>query len=531
MADTIDIALEVTNSTQAQAAIDKTAKSVDGLGASASRVAPAVANAGKAMDQKAANAAKLSAVVGGLSPIIGRASVETAKLTSVFSTAGATVGGLTSVIGGPFGLAMGAAVAAAGLLVTAFSEAESQADKTAKGIASTTQSLEEFIAAAGRAQQASQLQARVGRNEGSLVETEGALSKAKSDLAAVNDAAMQISRAQGFTREVQAVQLTALTRQRMELEESVRRLTATAESKRAIADAEGAFRDALDEAEGNAETNAVKRHKAERARAAMSADDMERELANVVKITDARVAAADAEERRMQRIRAAGVFSQSVNRSQADLMNEASVGRVTGSSSPSAANANGGVQSDEFFSRIQRDSAAFSSDDADVKAKAHEDAANRIKGAYSDAYGVVANAGLQAFAAVIAGQDVAVGALLSGVGQQLAAQGLTHAFEGAARSVASFGVDPSGPALIGIGAAEIAAGAGLGAIGNAATPSASAGASGGPPKPADQMGGSGGDGSSHTTIILNNLVPDAYAGERVREALTRDRHKRGRAAA
>lgn len=76
-----------------------------------------------------------------------------------------------------------------------------------------------------------------------------------------------------------------------------------------------------------------------------------------------------------------------------------------------------------------------------------------------------------AFAAMAAGQKVAFAEVLSGIGQQLVASGTGHVFEGIFQSLM---LNPLGPEMVAIGTAEAAFGAGLAAAGGAANRGAGA---------------------------------------------------------
>ncbi len=498
----INIPIQVTGFEEASSELTQLAKRITDLEKATGSAKPKIADAGKAMDQKAVNAAKLSTVMGSLSPIVGRVSTETAKLTQVFSTAGSTVTGLTSVVGGPFGLALGAAVAATGLLVTAMGEAEAAADRERDAIEKATLSLDDYIEAAAKARQADDLRRATETNRGNVDQQQGKINQREADLNALRERRGQIeqflARAEAANNPILATRIQAAREQLQATNDNIAATQAALDGAR-----QGLIFAQQEEQEKEAiEGKVAARHEAARARA--------KELREWTSAQQGMFEAA-----MLEGTGGRGPVPTSFDpdaRSIDSLMRDATGGST----------ANDNAVSDDALDAFV--------DNEVAKAQAAEAAAARISSAYDSAFGVVADAGVNAFAAIVTGQDVAVGALLAGVGQQLAAQGLKHVFEGGARSIASFGTDPSGPALIGIGGAEIAAGAAMGAVGNAMSAPSSSGSSG-PQKPVDQMQSGNEGGGQNVTIIQNNVVPDAYAGERIRDALRRDGYRRGKVAA
>ena len=132
------------------------------------------------------------------------------------------------------------------------------------------------------------------------------------------------------------------------------------------------------------------------------------------------------------------------------------------------------------------------------------------------AFQIVGQAGIDAFAALAKGQKVSLAEVLSGIGDTMVAEGSRWLFTGLART---FLGDPSGPGLVGIGAAEIAAGVALGAA-----TSSSAGAAGGggssavEPTRIRQPGDAG--GTTVVSVSMPTVIrPTFEDGRNVRRAL------------
>lgn len=122
------------------------------------------------------------------------------------------------------------------------------------------------------------------------------------------------------------------------------------------------------------------------------------------------------------------------------------------------------------------------------------------------------------------GQKFTVRELLSGVGDEMVAGGTKWVMEGTGRLIASYGTDPSGWGLIGLGTAEVGFGLGLGA---ATRPGGAGSAGGGRQRPMSPLGSGGGGGSGepqHITINMPTVVsPGPQDGVRVQQALDEGR--------
>jgi len=514
VADTIDIALEVTGATQTQQALDRTAKAVDSVTMASGKAAPALKGAGSAIDQTSQNSAKLSTFMGSLSPIIGRVSGEAAKMTQVFSTAGSTITGLSSVVGGPLGLALGGAVAATGLLVTAMSEAEEAAAKEREEVEKTTKSLDDYIAAASKARAADELRRRLQTGTGSADEQAGLISQRQAEL---NETLQRRAQIEEHLARLEASSSPALaSRIRFAREQLQATNDNISAAQRSLESAQRGlvFAKQRDAEEEYLHSNENKRADTKHANTNRAIEDQRRLQAELDKWLESTAGRADfslGEEGdpslSLQRATNAGNFNSLFARPQQDVMSAASVNLGNTVSESSKNMADSGVES----------------------AKVYSDA-------WQNAFGMVSQSAAQAFSDMAAGKDVHLESNLQGIGTQAIAKGTLDVFEGTSRLIASWGTDQSGTALIATGGAEIAFGAGLaGAAGAAGGGGASGrggptGVIGGPPKPGDQMQGGSQQGGDHVTIVLNNLVPDAYAGERVNDALRRDQYRRGRAA-
>lgn len=125
-----------------------------------------------------------------------------------------------------------------------------------------------------------------------------------------------------------------------------------------------------------------------------------------------------------------------------------------------------------------------------------------------DAMESFAAGGIGALQSLAKGQKVSTALILAGIGDQMVSLGTMTVFKGLGRAIESYGVDPSAYALMGLGAAEIAAGVGIGAAVRGATPSASAGG-GGPSKVYLTQNS---DGTYRQSAIEPTANPSASAG-------------------
>jgi hypothetical protein len=179
------------------------------------------------------------------------------------------------------------------------------------------------------------------------------------------------------------------------------------------------------------------------------------------------------------------------------------------------------LEGDSLAARMAFDTVAMNHKMENLdKLKAHEfknlkDNVKQYEGMYNDigqlaqgSMSTLINVSQDYFKAKIEGaehaEEMAAAAFLSGVGEQLVGLGTKNIFEGASLLAMSFGVDPRGYAMLGIGTAAIAAGVGMGA-GSAAISHQAAGGTVGKPledkkaakdRGASPRSGSGGGGGS-----------------------------------
>lgn len=144
----------------------------------------------------------------------------------------------------------------------------------------------------------------------------------------------------------------------------------------------------------------------------------------------------------------------------------------------------------------------------------------RYQGVAIDAAQSLERVSISGMQKIAKGQKFTVRELLSGIGDEMVAGGTKWIMEGTGRLIASYGTDPSGWGLIGLGSAEVGFGLGLGAATRAGSPGGSAG---GRQRPMSPMGGGGGGGPSepqHITINMPTVVsPGPQDGVRVQQAL------------
>jgi hypothetical protein len=503
----IEIPVVVTGEEAAQQALNQTAGAVTKVGTAARGIVDPLKQAEAAAAKKAQTAGKLSSVVGTLSPVIGRVSGDAAKLTQVFSTAGATITGLTSVIGGPFGIAIGAAVAATGLLITSMNEAEAAAKAEADAVAGATISLDDYIASAERAIDVRKRDALIASGGGSVGQQQGALDAKQAELDAANrqaDAARarvaQLQRAGvagGRAGGEAEDTLRAIEARRGALEEETRAL-------RGLVDVAKAREELENSAPPPAEIQA--RHERAVSNSDEIHDRLEREAIALAKIRK------EADEAYQALLRAGGA-------------DKAGPG-IFDKASNLPKNDNGG----EFKGGRDADAVAAEQfqKDQEANARAAEESAARIEDAYTGAGLIVEDAFAAAFSAIVTGQDVAVAAVLKGIGQTLVADGIQNGLKGVARGFSSYGFDATAYGLIEVGALEVAAGIGFGAAGSAV--SGGGGSSGPPSQPTSPRDNANENTSGQQTIVVNynsTFAPNAQDGRRVTKSLRKLQYAQG----
>lgn len=129
-----------------------------------------------------------------------------------------------------------------------------------------------------------------------------------------------------------------------------------------------------------------------------------------------------------------------------------------------------------------------------------------------DAFRSIGTVGVSALQSIAKGQKVTMKQVIGSIGDELVAKGVVWGFEGAAKLASSYGTDPAGWELVGLGAAATAAGIAMGAVGASGSNSSGSGARERPAEPT--MSDRRVAGAGHTTINVNqqNLVGDARSG-------------------
>ena len=139
---------------------------------------------------------------------------------------------------------------------------------------------------------------------------------------------------------------------------------------------------------------------------------------------------------------------------------------------------------------------------------------------------MLAGVSIKAFQEIAKGHKVQIGQVLEGLGDQIVAMGQGYIFKGIAESIL---LNPQGPALIGVGTAAVAFGAGLGAAGAHGAGGSSAGGGAGKesnPFTPGPRGNSNPYGPQENTqpqvinvYLPSVLTPTAEDGLRIRQAL------------
>lgn len=501
MADTeqpIEIPINVTGEEQAQQALNQTAAATTKLGQAAKSAAPPLMSAAEAGRKKAEVMAKLSSVTGSLSPIVGRMSAETAKLTQVFSTAGSTIGAMTSVVGGPLGIAIGAAVAATGLFVTAMQEQEEQARKTKEENDKLVMSLKDYIAEAEKARVADQTRRRLETNRGSVDEQQGKINKLTADG-------------------------NALRQRRAEIESHLARLEAS--SNPALATRIAFTREQLQATDDN--IDATNRSIDAANQGLIFAKQEESERGEIEKKANERHENARARQKEVREWTAAqqGMF-------------DAAMSEGTGGSSLA-----GGVSAnstDDMMALAGVTDADITAgidmfiDAEDAKAKAAEEAAHRYDNAWMGALSTVTSGASASVAALMEGDAQRALSAIAGIGTSLAAQGVSHMLQGTAELALG---NPGAVVAIQTGAVELATGLAWGGVmGGFSGGVGGGGSSGGGAQasaPRDTYsGGSNDNGGGEETIVvnINSMLPDHRAGAAAVDAIRAYGWKRGKAA-
>jgi hypothetical protein len=135
------------------------------------------------------------------------------------------------------------------------------------------------------------------------------------------------------------------------------------------------------------------------------------------------------------------------------------------------------------------------------------------------------------FTAIAEGEDVAMAAVLKKIGHDLVADGMMNLLKGAGMLLT---LNPAGAALMGVGAAEVAAGVGLGAAAGGGASEGSAAAAAPVQRPERDSGGqqSGSRGDGGTVIInYNTPVPNEQIGRQQDTAKRAAERRFGRMAA
>lgn len=441
---------------------------------------------------QAASVGKVGNAINGLTPLLGSMASSSSVAARSVGALGQGMTALVSVMAGGPGALFGGAIAVTGLLVTAYQALKGGAEEAAQGIDTTTRSLDDYIQAAQKAAQQQALLDRLRSNTASTEETQGALDKARADLAATRAARQQMSEAgraavgAAGPQDARTVALSFAAQQRQlaererELEATTSRLSSVLESRRGIAEGEQAFAEAmLDAEDAGLIRDGASRAKPARRERDRGAEELDRFL----------------EERR------AGLDE--------SLYDDY-------------------VPDEDHSEKVQ----AFA-DIVDEAAARQRDAAASVQDAWTQTYGAIQGAAGDMMGDIITGEKLLLDQRLKQLGGGLVAQGTQHTLQGLGYSIASAGIDPRGPAMMGLGAKEMAIGAAMGAAGAAMASGGGGGVSsggGGRVEPVPDRGRGSDAPGNVTNINVNEHIPDARTGARVAEALRAAEYKRGHAA-
>ena len=117
----------------------------------------------------------VGSAVGNIGTILAQANPEVSRFAAVIGTASSAIGGMTTALGGVGGLIAGGLIGALGLVITRMLQTRKETEALSKATQGATKSLNDFIAAAAKAQSARSLQSRLALGVASDLEFQGAL--------------------------------------------------------------------------------------------------------------------------------------------------------------------------------------------------------------------------------------------------------------------------------------------------------------------------------------------------------------------
>ncbi len=416
---------------------------------------------------------------------------QVAALATAMGRAGGAMSGVTSVLGGPWGIAVGVAVAATGLLTSAFSEAKEKSDELYK---STVKTMEAMRAAQQeRITGASSFFSDVRAGKGEF-----------SDLTAqqIDDRIMATKAEIDFGSNMPGGRMSAgdLEGRRDEL----RRLQ-EAKGAASLLATGTSLSDLPTGGDGSAGVSVGGAKK----KGPTLADRRQSDLARA----DAEMAASQA------RMRALDGFSAQLN-APPEVSVEARVAKEDAGKAELAADieAKKKATDEEFKAREEASARATEAEirDNERRAESSKKTADVMRQASAEAFGMMGAASSKVLQSIAKGEKIKGKQILAGIGDEMIAKGTGYMFEGLFRLISSYGIDQSGTAMIGVGAGAVAFGMGLGA---ATRGGAGAGKGGGSSRTASPtIAPSKSTGSQYAqplTVNVYALEPSAAVGERI----------------
>lgn len=486
----IVIPISVKGSKEAAAAIGESANALQefaakakSAGSSANVFAKAAGAQSSANLANALSISKMSSAVGALTPLIGRASQTFAEFTQIGTVAGGTIRTMTSLIGGPLGLAFGVATAAGGAFVTMLNNQKEQARLATDQVESLTLALDDYINLARKKREDEERARSIVTGEASVDVLSGANNQL---LAERNKLVRQGNEALEHYRKLQSAGLADSTRGQAALQQ----LNYLRDNVRAL----------------DAQVRATSSHIAAKA---------------------AQVAPSEGGGGRGGRGGRGGgggpresSLDALMQRDPRDTSFLGNVGSLDlgDNESLDPQMTMTGLGKSEGSSKGQRAFAKASN----AAARSMEADARRVQDAWGDAGSAISDTMQGVFADMVMGGEVSTAAVMKSLGTELVGLGTKNLFEGAAMAIMG---NPAGASLAAIGAAEVAAGAGMGA---AAKSMGGGGGGAARPSPGMNDGGGSGRGERGPTIInVHALNPTAETGRAIERSVRNASRKRG----
>lgn len=460
-----------------RSSLDKLAEVTHKHANAAQATAQATQGAALASGAMASSVQRLLPTFSVLGASIARISPELGAMSTAVGRASGAMGGFTSVLGGPWGIAIGAAVAGLGLLIEWFRSSESAAESAKKAYEENAKALQKMAESEMFLEQ--QRRDREAASTAGVARRLAAQRQAEAQRRPFVQAELDAVVAYGapITEEQARAQQE---RDRKQFDEDLARMGMPDEAKKAKA-----RKDPNDPFLRNQRRDA--------------ADAQLRSL-------DAQINAPSLDERAAR-----------MGRDKSSERNEAFLEKMARDDEVYLALKEGhheklrALEAETFEGRmrLEKEAAKRSAElDNEVARNRIEKQGMALQSVEAFGRGAIAMAQAAAKGEKISGQMI-----LATIGDTLVGLGTQWLFEGLGYSISSFGVDPRGPLKMSLGGAAIAAGIGMGAASAGAAPSAGGGGGGGggrssaTPIEASRDSGARNQQPVHVTVQFSSLTP------------------------